>query len=122
MLSCVGDHILHSVSDQIQKLQNCFTSSNKNLGGGPQIYEHLLQSLFTGQFLDNDIWHCFHQSNPSSVYSLHERQLAIYTAWCSVFTVNNPILSYVSLYDINLIHTYGSGSANLVFSSYFCIS
>jgi hypothetical protein len=37
VLSCVGDHILqefiHFVSDQIQNLQNCFTTPNKNLGG-----------------------------------------------------------------------------------------
>ena len=37
VLSCVGDHILqgvlHSVSHQIQNLQNCFITPNKNLGG-----------------------------------------------------------------------------------------
>jgi hypothetical protein len=37
VLSCVGDHILHefnhSVSDQTQNLQNCYTTTNKKLGG-----------------------------------------------------------------------------------------
>jgi hypothetical protein len=30
VLSCVEDHILHSVSDQIQNQQNCYTTPNKN--------------------------------------------------------------------------------------------
>jgi hypothetical protein len=39
LLSCVGDHILqevityHSVSGQIQDVQNCYTTPNKNRGG-----------------------------------------------------------------------------------------
>jgi hypothetical protein len=53
----VKDHILqefkqHSVSDQILKLQNRYTTpkQSKNLGEGPQIDEFLPQSPFTDQF------------------------------------------------------------------------
>jgi hypothetical protein len=60
MMSHVGDQILqefyYSVSDQIQNLQNCYTTPNKNLGGeeSPHTDKHLLQSPFTGQFFFND--------------------------------------------------------------------
>ncbi len=43
--------VYHSVSDQIQKLQNYYTTPNENLGGeGSQTDKHLPQSPFTGKF------------------------------------------------------------------------
>jgi hypothetical protein len=43
--------VIHCIFDQIPNLQNCFTTSNKNLGGeGASHKKHLLPSIFTGQF------------------------------------------------------------------------
>jgi hypothetical protein len=53
--------VLHFVSDQIQKLQNCFTTPNKNLGGArvSDRQTPAAKSLYRSTFLDKDIWHCF---------------------------------------------------------------
>jgi hypothetical protein len=49
VLSCVVDHILqefkHSISDQIQNLQNCYTTPNKNTRCGGRGLSTLI-SLF----------------------------------------------------------------------------
>ncbi len=43
------------ISDQIVNLQNCFNAPNKILGGRePETDKHLLQSLHSKIFLDND--------------------------------------------------------------------
>ncbi len=58
MLGAVGDHILYkSVPDQIQNLQNCSTTPNKNLGGeGASDTCH--KAPVHVNFLDDDILHC----------------------------------------------------------------
>jgi hypothetical protein len=58
--------VIHCVFDQIQNLQNCFTTPNKNLGGEwPQIDKHLPPSTLLVNFLKSrhlgfgvfiDIW------------------------------------------------------------------
>ncbi len=67
MLDNIFCRSYHSVSDQIQNLQNCYTTPNKNLGGkGPQTDKHLPQSPFTCVFFyiaTFDI--AFYQSNLS---------------------------------------------------------
>ncbi len=53
VLSLVGDDILeefNTLYDQIQNLQNCYTTPNKTLGGGGlRQKHHLPQSPFTGK-------------------------------------------------------------------------
>ncbi len=53
--------VSHCVSDQIQNLQNCYTTPNKNLRGegATDRKTPASKSLYRLIFLDNDIWHCF---------------------------------------------------------------
>ncbi len=62
--------------DQIQNLQNCYTTPSKNLGGegGPQRDKHLPQSPFTGKFFEmTTFWIVFYQSYLSTVWPFKAR-------------------------------------------------
>jgi hypothetical protein len=63
-MGCVGDHIMNSVSVEIQNPQNCLTTPNKNLGGegASDRQTPAPESLYKSIFLDNAIIIALYQS------------------------------------------------------------
>jgi hypothetical protein len=72
----VGNHfsagVYHSVSDQLQNLQNCYTSPNKNKGaeGALDIKTPAAKSLYKPIFYMTTFCFCVYVANKSMVFSM----------------------------------------------------
>ncbi len=71
--------VIQCVFDQVPNLQNCFITSNKNLGGeGHQTDKYLPQSPFTGKFFKKSR----HLGLESVSYFVHARRHCLSYSFC----------------------------------------